>query len=75
MNFNKIVDITIDPNDTMIHALKLMDKSFKRLLLVVDKGKFFGLLSIGDIQRAIIRGVSLNESVKLSCKFKLMLLI
>ena len=40
-----------------------MDESFVRLLLVMEEGKFISLLSIGDIQRAIIANHSLDEPI------------
>lgn len=51
---------TISPEKTLLSALKMMDELDKKLLLVMDGTKFKGLLSAGDIQRAIIANVSLN---------------
>lgn len=45
-------------------ALKKMDFLDKKLLIVLQEEVFFGLLSIGDIQRAIIKDISLNSQVK-----------
>lgn len=53
----------ISPSDKLITALKRMDELDRKLLLVVENGKFCGLLSIGDIQRAIIRNQSLDSVV------------
>jgi len=40
---------------TIIDALKLMDEIKRKLLIIVEKNdKFIGVLSLGDIQRAII---------------------
>jgi len=47
----------------LIQALKQMDAIDKKLLLVMDDDRFLGLLSIGDIQRAIIQNLELNISV------------
>lgn len=60
MNF-KIKGITIDRNTSIISALKQMDEKKHKLLLVLDDDKFFSLISIGDIQRAIIANTSLDE--------------
>ena len=50
----KIKKISIDSTVNILFALKQMDKTRRRLLLVFNESKFIGLLSIGDIQRAII---------------------
>lgn len=59
----KIKEITIDKNASIIYALKQMDEKKHKLLIVLDSGLFYSLLSIGDIQRAIIANVPLEESV------------
>ena len=40
---------------TILAALKLMDEIGRKLLIVIDNERFAGVVSIGDIQRAIIR--------------------
>lgn len=47
----------------IIQSLKQMDKKKVKLLLVFDSDKFVSILTIGDIQRAIIKGVNLNEPI------------
>ncbi len=42
-------------------ALKHMDDISRKLLVLVDDGVFKGVLSIGDIQRAIINKIDLNS--------------
>jgi len=54
----------IDSKATMMDALKLMDKIDKKLLLIIDDNKFKGLLSAGDIQRAIIQSKPLVTCLK-----------
>ncbi len=55
----------IKHNESLLHALKKMDELDKKLLIVFDeKGGFQGLLSIGDIQRAIINNRSVDTEVK-----------
>ena len=64
MNKEEIInDIKIDTSESILSALKKMDKSFKRLLLMFNGEQFVNVLSIGDIQRAIIRNVSLANPV------------
>ena len=48
---------------TLLSALKKMDTLNSKLLIVEEDDKFIGLLSAGDIQRAIIKGISLKEKV------------
>jgi dTDP-glucose pyrophosphorylase len=59
----KIKQITIHPSATIIEALKQMDAIEKKLLLVLSDNQFVSLLSIGDIQRAIIAGKDLTTPV------------
>ena len=60
---SRIDEIAIKHDDTILHALKRMDETFKRLLLIFEGQQFVNVLSIGDIQRAIIQNISLNTSV------------
>jgi len=61
INFNNS-KITIEKNDSILVALKQMDRIGKKLLIVLNKNDntFVGLLSIGDLQRAIIKNLNLN---------------
>ncbi len=53
----------IDYNDTILSSLKKMDKVGKKLLIVFFDNKYKGLISIGDIQRAIIKKNDLNVPI------------
>ena len=55
--------LIIDEQDSILSALKQMDSINKKLLVVYSKSKFKGLLSIGDIQRAIISNIPLDVAV------------
>lgn len=61
MNYRNRV---IEPDNTLLDALKQMDKLDKKLLLVIRNEKFMGLLSIGDIQRAIIKNKTLDSKIE-----------
>jgi len=61
----KQFEVIISSNYSILEALKKMDSIKSKLLLVVDGEKYNGLLSIGDIQRAIIRNIDL--SLPISC--------
>ena len=54
LKIDKIKERVISIDTTLIGALKQMDLIHKKLLFVVKDGLFHGLLSIGDIQRAIL---------------------
>ncbi|MDF2158193.1 sugar phosphate nucleotidyltransferase [Algoriphagus sp. CAU 1675] len=57
-------DLIIDLDASIKSALKKMDDVGRKLLIILDKeGKFFGLISIGDIQRAILKNLNLDLPV------------
>lgn len=53
----------IPPETKVLDALKLMDSTSVKSLMVLKKTKFVGILSIGDIQRAIIGNKGLDITV------------
>lgn len=55
--------LKIQRNSTLNQALKQMDLVRKKLLMVFDDDDFIGLVSIGDIQRAIISNIDLNAEI------------
>ncbi len=65
MILDKIKDRVISPHTTLIESMKLMDSLGKKLLFVFDRDSFLGILTIGDIQRAIIKGISLSTESRL----------
>ena len=67
---SKIKNISIPHNANIITALKQMDAIKHKLLIVIKDGKFYRLLSIGDIQRAIIKGVDMNSPITLILRDK-----
>lgn len=57
-------DVLLDPSTSIGHAIEVIDKSSLQIALVVDGQKqLIGTVTDGDIRRAIIKGVSLQESV------------
>lgn len=50
-------------NCSILDALKLMDSSKTKILFVFDVNKFEGLLTIGDIQRAILNDINLTSPI------------
>ncbi|MCF8296625.1 MAG: NTP transferase domain-containing protein [Saprospiraceae bacterium] len=61
MNIN---ELQINQGTTIIEALKRMDEIGRKLLIVVEGDRYFGLLSIGDIQRAILEKTDLSEPIE-----------
>ncbi|MDE5421909.1 nucleotidyltransferase family protein [Ancylomarina sp. DW003] len=54
---------TISSNQSLLEAFKKMDTLDKKLFLVLNGDVFVGLLTAGDIQRAIIQNKPLDTSV------------
>ncbi|GAB0486345.1 nucleotidyltransferase family protein [Alistipes onderdonkii] len=60
----KIKNRIITPTTSLIESMKKMDSVGVKVLFVFRDDTFLGLLTIGDIQRAIIRNVDLGEAVE-----------
>lgn len=60
-----IEDIIVNESTIIMDVLKIIDKSSKQLAIVVDKNnKLLGTISDGDIRRAILKNISLENTVK-----------
>lgn len=59
-----IKQICIDSKATILSALKQMDSTHRKLLIVMDGEHFRSVLSIGDVQRAIIKGENLGSPIE-----------
>ena len=59
----KIRPRIIKPSATLLEAMKQMDEVKVKTLLVFDLEHFEGLITIGDIQRAIIKNIAFKEPV------------
>lgn len=58
MEYSKrIQDKIVDSGKTIIQTMKLMDDGFTKSLIVFDKERFLGIITNGDLQRAIIAKV------------------
>lgn len=60
----EISSLTVDSGESLLAVIHKMDASEHRLLIVSKNGRYSGLVSIGDIQRAIIKGVALDSSIE-----------
>ena len=63
MVLEKIKNRIIAPDLTILSAMKKMDEIKMKILFVYDGDMFEGILTLGDIQRAIIKGHALTEEV------------
>lgn len=61
---SKIDNRKIPYNTTIIASLKKMDLEKTKTLFVFSKNRFMGMLTIGDIQRAILKNINLEDSVE-----------
>lgn len=60
----KIDDIKINQNASIKQALKVIDKGAIKVAVVLsDDGLLLGMLSDGDIRRALLKSMSLDDSV------------
>ena len=53
----------VSSNDTILHALGVIDAGALQFALVVDAGKLVGLVTDGDIRRALVRGVATSGRI------------
>ena len=63
MNKSRIEKRTIVSNESLLMALKQMDEQKVKMLFVFDKEHFISILTIGDIQRAIVKSIALETPV------------
>lgn len=63
MSIDKIKNRIIALDCTIIGAMKLMDEIKVKILFVFNGDKFEAILTLGDLQRAIIKGVSTSAQI------------
>ena len=63
MQLERIQKRIIAPDCSILEAMKKMDEIKMKVLFVFRKKVFEGILTLGDIQRAIIIGFSLSDGV------------
>lgn len=61
----KIKAIIVDASNTIIQTMKLMDDRRTKSLLVFDKEHFMGMITNGDLQRAIIANKPFDATIDL----------
>tara|TARA_B100001063_G_C16775568_1_gene564992 strand:+ start:4371 stop:5414 length:1044 start_codon:yes stop_codon:yes gene_type:complete len=60
-NFKKL---TLKINNTIQQAIKNLDESGMKIVLVTKNNKFIGTITDGDIRRGILQGISLKASIQ-----------
>jgi nucleoside-diphosphate-sugar epimerase len=62
---NKIRNLCININQTILNTLKKFDKNRINFLIVINsKNQFQGVISISDIRRALIKGNAITSKIK-----------
>jgi len=51
----KINQLVVDVHASILEVLKIMDSTYRKLLIVNENNTFKGVVSIGDIQRALLK--------------------
>lgn len=59
----RIKNKVVTADKTIIQTMKLMDEGFTKLLLVFDDGRFLGIITNGDLQRAIINKIPFETPI------------
>ena len=59
-----IKDIIVDENMPIVQAMKVLDKTSKKIIFVADNGCLTASMTDGDIRRWILSNGSLNATVK-----------
>lgn len=63
VGFERIKNRCIHPDESLLSSLKQMDTERVKTLFVMHDDHFEGIITLGDIQRAIINNIDLKESV------------
>ena len=59
----RIISLIVDSRKTIIQTMKLMDEKFTKSLIVFDNARFVGIITNGDLQRAIIAKVPFDTPI------------
>lgn len=60
---DKLKDIIIDRNKTLLECYRMLNDTGERILACVDNGKFIGIVTDSDLRRGIVSGVKLEDKV------------
>jgi len=56
--------VIIKEDTTIEEAIKILNKTALKILLISKKNSFIGTVTDGDIRRALIKGLKINSSIK-----------
>lgn len=62
-DYKEFSELIISDSTSLMDAMRKMDEIGRKLLIVVKESNFISLISLGDIQRAIIKNIDLNSAV------------
>ena len=62
-DYKEFSEFIISDSTSLMNAMRKMDEIGRKLLIVVKESRFLSLISLGDIQRAIIKNIDLNSAV------------
>jgi dTDP-glucose pyrophosphorylase len=54
----------LGPEESILKAIRIIDTAMTQCALVVNEGRLIGMVTDGDIRRAILAGISLEEPIK-----------
>ena len=61
---NNINNFLLNKNKKIIDALKIFDNNRCNLAIIIDEKKiFYGIITISDIRRALLKGNSINDKI------------
>lgn len=60
-------DLVVASNLSILDALKVIDRNAKGIVFALEQDKVIGLVTDGDIRRAMIQGISLDCSIEKIC--------
>lgn len=63
---NRVCSACVPPSATIGDAVKKIDESSIQIALIVDQARLCGTLTDGDVRRALLRGLTLADSVTLA---------
>jgi len=62
---HKIINILVSENDKVIDVIKIIESGVKQIALVVDSNnKLLGTVNDGDIRRALLNNISLDNTIE-----------
>ena len=59
----RIAKLIVFDSDSILFSMKKMDEISRKLLIVYKDDHYYGLVSVGDIQRAIISNCNLSDPI------------